>query len=295
MQVEELPLSPAQGGVPAEEGGELEIDVDEPEVRRDHVEAAGTAQRPVDPFRGEREIRQGDVPPRHVTLVPLLDRARILDRVLPLVDREEREGQVGLRIKVDEQHPHSPPRGDRTKIGGQGRLPHATLVVHHSHGPHQFCMLLTLVGTGNTVRDRKAIWLGDFSRALLRGQPTNQPDRPKGRQPIVRSAVVGLWSAHCGQPLPASLADSSQSDSVRRGRHRTGRRADQVTGYLTALSSSRELLGPGPGNRVAVVHRSFRRGGCPANEAGGHWPFPQNPPGSLARTRIGFTPPCGAG
>ena len=91
-----------------------------------------------DPLRG-RDERLGALQRRAVldVVVPVLDGLRREQLVRPLVLGEERDGQAGLRVEVEEQHLLAACCEPRAEVGGEGGLTHAALVVDDRDNLHR--------------------------------------------------------------------------------------------------------------------------------------------------------------
>lgn len=69
-------------------------------------------------------------------VVPVLDRLRPFVALAPLIDREERECEASLGVKVYGKHPLSAKCEFRRQVGRDRRLANATLVVDYGNGLH---------------------------------------------------------------------------------------------------------------------------------------------------------------
>src|SRR6185312_12174527 len=118
-------------GLGDEPRGERRLDVREVAVGGDQVEVARAAAELAEHPRRRRQQRGGvfhRVAGREA-VVPVLDRSRRQQLVGPLVLGEERDGEAGLRVEVDQQHPLAPRGEARAQVGGKGGLADPTLVV----------------------------------------------------------------------------------------------------------------------------------------------------------------------
>ena len=81
-------------------GGEFKIYVDETKVRGDQIElTSAVLEGSVDPLGRDDKVCQRDVPPGHFAVIPLSDRDVVLESIMPIVDREKREG-LSLAVSV---------------------------------------------------------------------------------------------------------------------------------------------------------------------------------------------------
>ncbi len=128
MNLDELALGLLQCGA-AKMGSQVQVDVDQAQMRAQQVDPAVAVQPVVHPLRRDYQVLHRQFVAVLERVVPGLDGVAILVALVPFFRANQREGQTRLRVEIDQQHVVAAPSQFGADIGGQGRLAHAAFVI----------------------------------------------------------------------------------------------------------------------------------------------------------------------